>query len=344
MALRPLAKSVGLVDKPGGRKAHQGEVPIIGGIAMYIGLVTGLVLLYSGRNVAPYLPLSAGLLVVIGVLDDRYDVKTAFRFVVQLSAVILMVYGAGLVLGDMGDPFGFGVIHTGPFALIFTLLVVIATINAFNVVDGVDGLSGSLALITLLSVALVASIGGQEYRLPLVGVAAIVAFLLFNFPMSRNRRVRSFMGDAGSTMVGLVVVWATIGICQGPERLASPVICLWFAALPIFDLFTCFVRRIRKGKPPTAPGREHLHHELKRGGFGVREILGILTIWQVVYALIGLIGLYGRIPDVVMFAAWSVAGFSQYRLIHFIARNHRLKLKREMHDRLPGASGHSSTF
>jgi UDP-GlcNAc:undecaprenyl-phosphate/decaprenyl-phosphate GlcNAc-1-phosphate transferase len=338
VSLRPLAFSIGLVDKPGGRKAHVGEVPLVGGISMFFGLMAGIALLPAQPLLHHFLPLAAGLLVVIGVLDDRFHAPTALRFVTQLSAVLLMVYGAGLVLYDMGDPFGTGTISTGPMALIFTVLVVVATINAFNVVDGIDGLAACLALISLLAVALVASVGGGDLALPLVAAGAVFGFLLFNFPMIQNRPVRSFMGDAGSTMLGLVVVWATLGIAQGEARLVSPVICLWFASVPIYDLFTSFVRRILKGRSPFRPGREHFHHTLMRGRFGVRQTLGILTGLQIVYAGFGLVGLYAGVPEWVMFLSWSVVGISQHRVLVFVASRRRLWLWRRRL-RMVGAVG-----
>ena len=228
MALRPLAKNIGLVDKPGGRKSHKGYVPIIGGVAMYFGIITGLALLTVDGFTHSFLPLSAGLLVVIGLLDDRYDVKTSFRFVAQLSAVILMVFGAGLSLSSIGDHFGTGEISMGRFTLIFTMLVTLSMINAYNLIDGADGLAGSLALLALLSIAAVAGYGHPVTSVSLVLCGAIAGFLIFNFPSPWNRWARTFMGDAGSTLLGFSIVWVTLGISQGSDRLISPVHCLWF--------------------------------------------------------------------------------------------------------------------
>jgi UDP-GlcNAc:undecaprenyl-phosphate GlcNAc-1-phosphate transferase len=131
------------------------------------------------------------------------------------------------------------------------------------------------------------------------------------------------MGDAGSTLLGLVIVWLTLGIAQGDERIISPVHCLWFAAIPIFDCLTCFVRRSLKGKSPFTPGRDHFHHMLKRGGFSVRERLAVLTGLQVSYAAVGVAGFHAGVPDYVMFAGWSVLGLSQRSVIRAIAKAHR---------------------
>ena len=321
-ALRPAAAAIGLVDKPGGRKLHDGEVPVIGGIAMFAGIFAGLLLVKS--PVYPVLPLLAAstFIVLIGVLDDRFHLPATVRLSAQIAAVLMLVYGAQLSLGNIGAPFGTGDIEMGRFTLVFTMLVTLTMINAYNLVDGVDGLAGSMALIAMVSIAAVAGANHVGSTVALTVSAAIVGFLIFNFPTPWNRKLRTFMGDAGSTLLGFTIVWVALGVSQGSGRVVSPVICLWFASIPVYDLLTCFVRRSLAGKSPFTPGRDHFHHELLRGGFGVRETLGILTGLQAVYAVVGLIAHFNGVPDVVMFAAWSILGLSQYRVISLISRQH----------------------
>jgi UDP-GlcNAc:undecaprenyl-phosphate GlcNAc-1-phosphate transferase len=324
LALRPLAIKVGLVDKPGGRKLHEGDVPVIGGIAIFAGIFSGISLIEP--NTAAYLSafVACALLLIIGVIDDGLALPASARMTVQFTAVLIMIYGGGHQLTDMGDPFGTGVIGTGNFALIFTMLVTLTMVNAYNFIDGIDGLAGSLAVIALVSVAAASGINNPYGAGALIAAASIVGFMIFNFPVIWNRHVRSFMGDAGSTLVGFAIVWLTLGIAQGSEAVISPVHCLWFAALPIFDCLTCFVRRALKRKSPFKPGRDHFHHTLVRGGFSVRQKLGILTGIQLVYAIIGLSGFYFGIPDYIMFGAWSIAGLSQRTVILKIAKSRRI--------------------
>ena len=132
------------------------------------------------------------------------------------------------------------------------------------------------------------------------------------------------MGDAGSTLLGFAVVWVTLGVAQGEARVISPVHALWFAAVPIFDCMSCFVRRSLRGKSPFTPGCDHFHHTLLQGGFGVRVTLGIITLVQVIYAIIGLAGFYAGVPDYIMFAAWSALGLSQHLIFRTVANFRRL--------------------
>lgn len=322
-ALRPIAISAGLVDRPGGRKSHIGDVPITGGIAMFIGMFTGIHILTGVDLGISSIMIASLILVSVGVTDDKYTVPTPVRFVAQISAVLIMVYGAKLALYELGDPFGIGLIYLGPLTLIFTMAVGLTMINAYNLIDGADGLAGTLAVISLLALAVVSGLGSINAGLALTACAAIVGYLLFNFPLSWNRSVRSFMGDAGSTLLGFTVVWVALGVSQGPERLISPVHCLWFASIPIYDCLTCFVRRSLAGKSPFTPGCDHFHHTLLRGGLKLRRTLALLTGLQAFYAVIGLLGHFGGVPDTAMFAAWSVLGLSQRFMIKAVARHWR---------------------
>jgi len=322
-ALRPVAKAIGLVDQPGGRKSHDGDIPVVGGTAMFAGVLAGMTLVNGTTYSIPTLLVACFLLLLVGLLDDRYHIPVQVRLATQIAAVVIMVYGADLSLYGIGDPFGSGEVLMGRFTLIFTMLVTLTMINAYNLIDGVDGLAGSLALVALLAISAVAGVGHMATAVALTVSAAIVGFLLFNFPVAWNRHVRCFMGDAGSTFLGFTIVWVTLGISQGPERLISPVICLWFASIPIYDCLTCFVRRALSGKSPFASGSDHFHHTLKRGGFGVRATLGILAGLQAIYAIVALLGHFAQVPDVVMFTGWSALGLSQHSIIGKISQLHR---------------------
>ena len=319
-ALRPLAVARGFIDSPGERKSHIGDVPVIGGIAMFVGMAAGFAMVPDAVSVHLFMLLAGGILLGIGMLDDRYRVSVYVRLGAQAVAVSVMVFGGHLVITDIGDPLGIGTLQLGAAATIFTALVAIAVINAFNFIDGIDGLAGCLAAIAIGAVGIVAA----DLTMPItthaiIACSSIVGFLVFNFPVYLNRRLRSFMGDAGSTLLGLIVVWLTISVSQGETRPISPVIGLWIVLVPLADLFTCFVRRIAKGKSPFRPGREHLHYILLRGGLSVPQVLGLLIVLGGFYAAMGLIGRSLAIPDVVMFGAWVVVMVSQYPLMMKIA-------------------------
>ena len=319
VSLRPLAVHIQLTDKPGGRKHHVGEIPLVGGIAMFVGIVVGVSVVAGGDGSTWYFVWAGALLVVVGTLDDRQSLPCLVRLAAQVGAALIMIVGGNLVIADIGNPFGTGIIHLGPAAIAGSVLITVTIINAFNFIDGVDGLAGCIALVAVSAGALAGGWAAPSTVIAMVVAAAIIGFLIFNFPRVGNNPVRTFMGDAGSTLLGLVVVWLTITITQGEARHISPVIGLWFALIPIADFFSCFVQRIARGKSPLSPGREHFHHALLRAGLSSRQVLGILTSMAALYAGIGLLGAAISAPDVVMFSLWLALGASQYWIVKWIA-------------------------
>lgn len=327
LALRPVARSVGLIDQPGGRKRHTGVVPLIGGIAIFFGVIAGVLIIGETDLASGSLLFAAALLIGVGLLDDIYTVRPIVRVLVQTSAILLMYYGANLALAGIGNPFGLGEIMLGPVALIGTVVVGITVINAYNLIDGVDGLAGTIVIITLTALA-IANGAGIATSIALVTIAAVLGFLIFNFPSVHNRRIRAFMGDAGSTFLGLLIVGVSLSVTQGESRAISPVAVLWFASIPLYDLFTCFVTRIRAGKSPFTPGRDHFHHWLRRGGFNGIEKVAILGGLQAIYASVALIGHFSGTPDFVLFLGWSILGLTQSTVIRAVSKRHRLYLQR----------------
>ena len=328
VALRPAAIRLGLVDRPGGRKRHIGLVPIIGGAAMVIGIGFGTLLLSPAPTGLLYMLACGLLLTVVGILDDKYAVPAAVRLVAQVSSVLLMVFGGNVVMTQIGDPLWIGDIGLGFFALPVTLLITISVINSFNFVDGSDGLAGTLALIALAAVLATGGLTPALAGICVVTMAAVAAFLVFNLPLPANRPIRTFMGDAGSTMLGMIIAWLTISVSQGEARVISPVTGLWFAAIPIFDFFTCFVRRLAKGKSPFRPGRNHFHHVLYRAGLDSRQVLAVLAGLGLAYALAGLAGHYFGVADSLMFTLWAILGLGQYRMLkRFAMRSRRTRIR-----------------
>lgn len=329
--LRPIALHLRLTDKPGGRKRHEGEVPLVGGIAMLIGLiVAALISAQTAGGWAFLVP--AALLVTVGVIDDRYGIGAATRLVAQIGAALVMMIGGGLYLRDIGDPFGTGLLGLGFLAIPLSVVMVVSVINAFNFIDGIDGLAASMTLIALAGGMLLAGGRAPAESVAVMACGAILGFLPFNFPAYRNRHLRTFMGDAGSTLLGFLVVWFALTICQGPDRSMSPVVALWFVLMPLADFFSCFVRRMVRGKMPLQAGREHFHYMLMRAGLSGRQVLGVLVGLGLCYAAVGLIAARYGLPDWALFAPWFTLLAVQYFMIRTLAVHVRARRWRAAKD------------
>ena len=291
VALRPLAYAVHLVDRPGGHKTHHGGVPLMGGLAMFLGIVFGLSLAIGGSREFSHLLLAGTLLVVVGMLDDRFNLSPWIRMIVQFGATLPIILGTDMLVTSLGDPFGLGEIELGIWAAPFTSLLIMSAINAFNMLDGMDGLAGGVALVTFLVLAGVAAFAGQPgiFAHSMIMIGAVSAFLIFNAPLYFNQHMRCFMGDAGSTILGFFVALVCIELTQDPASVLPPVTVLWLIAWPLFELLWSTTRRIIAGRSPFRADNQHFHHVLTRNGFGVRSIFVISISVSPLFAVTGLL-------------------------------------------------------
>lgn len=311
LILRPVASRVGLLDIPNARSSHQAPTPLIGGLAIFLAVLLGsFAAIASGILPLDRYTLSflgGGLmLVVLGAIDDARDLSPAMRFAVQITASLIMVFGGGVVLTDLGrmQPNG-ELVELGFLSIPFTVFATLGVINALNMSDGVDGLSGTLALVSLTGLLIVAAVNGGPADTVFLAVvaAAIVSFLLFNLRLPGRSRAAVFMGDAGSMFLGYALTWFTISLSQGEQRAIVPAAALWFLMLPLFDTVTMMFRRLAKRRSPFSADREHVHHVFLMAGFTVNETVIIMAAAALIGVGIGLLCLDLRAPE------FTIAGF-----------------------------------
>lgn len=308
-ALRPLASVVGLVDKPGGRKTHHGEVPVVGGIAMFTGLLVAAVGGAAQADASINLLIVAAFMVILGALDDRFDLPPKVRLFAHLAAAVALVYATGFLVSGLGDLLGWRPLSLGWASLPFTVVAIVALINAFNMLDGLDGLAGSVGLVALGGLMMVASVGGESTVLLIAGsmFGAVAAFLVFNLPTRLNRPIRTFMGDAGSTLLGFVLAGLALTLVQPSTVDLAPIVVLWMMPIPIFELFTSTARRIVRGMSPTEADTGHFHHRLIGAGMSVRAICALYFVVSLGCCAFGVWASGAGVPEPLLFAGFCVA-------------------------------------
>ena len=319
IALRPVAIAVKLIDRPGGRKQHVGEVPVVGGLGMLLGMVLGMGLLPFPNWTSGTLLAACAMLVTVGLIDDRFDLSPWTRLSVQIAASIVLIFGAGATLNALGAPFGEPIWLEGVPSYAITAIAIIAAINAFNMLDGMDGLAGALALVALAALAFLATQGGNAVVLSVsvVIMAAVAAFLVSNVPIEFNRSVRCFMGDSGSTLLGVSVAWLCIEASQGSTPIAQPVTMLWIVAIPMYDLCWTVIRRSIRGIPPFRSDQGHFHHLLLQAGFGAKGAFILLAMVGLVLASFGVVLDRVGVADSWSLALLVVAGILIVRLLYY---------------------------
>jgi|SRR5690349_8918489 len=319
-ALRPVAVAVELVDKPGGRKTHRGEIPVVGGLAMFVGCIFGLGLLPSSQFISAAMLSAAALVVLVGLLDDRFEISPTARLTAHLvAALLVLATNADLSISTLGRPFGGSLVQFSEMGgAAFTCVAIVGAINAFNMLDGMDGLAGTMAFIALVAMAILSSMTGDQAvgSVSLVLSGAVAAFLIFNIPAKYNRRFRCFMGDAGSTLLGFMLACLCISASQGTGGNVSPTTTLWLVAIPLYELLWTTVRRLLKGKSPFQPDRAHFHHKLLDAGFGVRGAFFVLVCIGGLLSTAGVLIHSLEVPDAVSFACWLLSGLGMVVLMH----------------------------
>ena len=336
--LRPAAFRIGLMDLPNERKTHAGSVPLIGGVAIFGGFALAALTLEAGLAAYTSFFAAAGILVVVGVLDDLHELSSQARFGAQIGAALVMAYWGGVVLHDLGNlGDGESVFLLAGWAIVFTVFATVGVINALNMSDGLDGLAGGLSLIALASLAYVADGAGRatECGLLLVLAAAVAGFLLLNLRLPGRRRALVFMGDAGSMFLGFTITWFFISMSQGGQRAMPPVLALWLFMVPLFDTVWLIAWRFSQGRSPTSSDVGHLHHVLQMAGFRPATSAWIILAVAALGALAGLAGIESGVSESTMFYLF-LALFAAYCVLMAFSWHRRRLLWWPLERRLLG--------
>lgn len=319
---RKLAKKISLVDHPNERKKHVGAIPLIGGVSIYITLVIALWFEQDLLVNADIYVLCASVLVMMGAIDDKYDVDYRVRLVVQILISCAMIFAAGLSLKSLGYIlFGYE-INLGPLGYIVTIFAVLGAINAFNMVDGIDGLLGGLTMVTFGALSYIHYADGQLplARFCLLMMIVVVPYICLNLGFPFGGRKKVFMGDAGSMLIGFTVIWVLLQGTQGPRAQMNPVTALWLIAIPLMDMTCIMVRRIRKGVSPFKPDREHLHHICLRAGLSSHQALVVICGTAALLAIVGIALEYGAVPEWISLLLFALVFVLYYHLLNNIWR------------------------
>jgi UDP-GlcNAc:undecaprenyl-phosphate GlcNAc-1-phosphate transferase len=305
-ALCRIAPRIGLIDIPTVRKAHEGTVPVCGGIAMFVALLATMALRDGlwPRDIETWataatkpnswtLLLALGALVAVGIADDRWEIRAGTKLALQgLIACVLLGLGDGGHLGAGMVPIPASLPANGWISALVTIVFVVGLINAFNMIDGLDGLAGGIAGVALICLALASMLTGQAWLVDdsLLLVAVVLGFLVFNLRRPGLARAIAFMGDAGSMMLGCAIGSIIVELSSrslagegGPEIFPA---LLWIVAIPVIDTISLMIRRPLAGRSPMAADRAHLHHLLLDSGMS--PMLATAT-------LIGVSGLLGAV-------------------------------------------------
>lgn len=298
-----IAAQAGFVDKPVGRKQHDVPVPPLGGAIIFsVFLIFSLMF-----GVLPWAVLVAlGLILVVGIIDDAWEVNAKIKFLIHFIAAFILVIGGDVQIHSLGNLLGFGDINLGWMAIPFSVACVVYIQNAVNMMDGVDGLAGGNSLIIFGWLLIAGLLGHHElaqFQLPLL-IACLCGFLVFNMRSPILKRAKIFLGDAGSMALGLMIAWAAIAMSQGSEMVIKPVSVAWILALPIIDSFGLLVARLKEKRPPFEADRRHFHHHFAHAGFLPNLTTPLILMYSCILGAIGFFGMGLGLPEYILGWAW----------------------------------------
>ena len=266
-----------ILDEPNHRTIHNSSTPRLGGLAIFTGYMSSL-MIFGDLNLGIQ-QLMAGtlLLFFIGVKDDITSVSAFKKFFIQVLATGIVMFLADIRITSFQGFLGIFELELG-FSYVFTFLVIVGVTNAINLIDGMDGLAGSIVLLISLI------FGGYFYYFnsSYAFVALALAGGVTGFLSIIYIEPGYLWGDTGSLVSGFVLAVLAIQILEMQQIRSAPAIVVSIMILPIFDTLRVFALRIFNGKSPFYPDKNHLHHQLMTLGLSQSKVLGLLLIFNLV--------------------------------------------------------------
>lgn len=279
--MRKVATHVGVMDIPNERKIHKKPIPLLGGIGIFLSFLLGYMIFGIKSDIMSSILIASFLILLLGIFDDIKPIRAGYKFIVHILIASIIVFYGGLEL-SYASIFGYTV-NFGIFAPFVTILLIVSVINAMNLIDGLDGLCAGISSIYFFTIAVIGfmlnKFGGLDIMISIIMLGAILGFLIHNFPPAKI-----FMGDAGSTFIGLMIsVIILIGFKT--LTLTSLIIPVLVLAIPILDTLFAIIRRKLKHKPAMEPDKEHLHHQLLRMTLSKTKSVLIIYAINIVFSV-----------------------------------------------------------
>jgi UDP-GlcNAc:undecaprenyl-phosphate/decaprenyl-phosphate GlcNAc-1-phosphate transferase len=301
--VRRLALYYGMVDRPGPRKVHLSPIPLLGGIAIYLGFVLAILFTLGGVPDRQIVGILAGatLLAAVGLLDDGGFLHHQVKLFVGMPVAALFLLVAGIRAQFFSEfvPGIAGVVLDG----CLTVVWVVGITASFSILDHMDGLCAGIAAVAAGFFTLVAGLNGQTMVRTLAAavLGAALGFLRWNF-----NPAKIFMGDGGAMFLGFLM--ATLALKIRPDGSHFPaawLVPILILGVPIFDTTLVSISRSRRGLLPfTSPGKDHTAHRLSNLGLGHRGAVLVLYCLAVLFGGLGVLA-----PRFSSGTAFVLAGF-----------------------------------
>ena len=264
-----------IVDNPEERKLQKYPVPVLGGIAVFFGIIVSLVasqVFFSSASLFSLLGIMV-IMLYIGTMDDILSLSPGIRFFIEIIIVLLLIYGNDCSINNFHGLWGIWKIPSY-IAVPLTVFACVGIVNAINMIDGVDGLMSMYGITTSILFGAVFYKSGEVdmAAMAMIATGAMIPFFMHNV---FGKKSKMFLGDGGALMIGIMMSVFVIYILRD-ESLCSQAVCSNFGlvpftlavlSIPVFDTLRVMTRRILHGTSPFLPDKKHLHHMFIGLGF-----------------------------------------------------------------------------
>lgn len=339
-----IALMKGIVDNPDARKLQKRPIPVMGGIAVFFGIVSGLGVLSMLVDNSGLLSVTVAMMIMLytGAMDDVLDLSPRLRLVIEILVVLLLIFVGGYCIDNFDRLWG--IQSLSPWISVpLTVFAVVGIINAINLIDGVNGLSSGYGILSSTIFGTIFYMAG-DIKMALLAVVTCGSLIPFFLHNVFGKTSRMFIGDSGTLVLGVVMsVFVTAVLRHGSlcmEHIPSHVGLIPFAlatlSIPVFDTLRVMSTRMMKGRSPFSPDKTHLHHIfIALGCSHAMTTLAILTLNASIVLCWYISVLAGASIDIQLYlvivlsilATFGIYNFLKWHLLHrsrFLKWLHRI--------------------
>ena len=325
-----IALEKNIVDNPDARKIQKVPVPVLGGMAVYWGIIVAMAVAGTMSDISMLFSMGCimTIMLMVGTLDDILSLSPNVRFMIEIFVVLVLIYTYNSCTNDLHGLWGMRVLPKW-FAIPLTVFACVGIINSINLIDGVNGLSSGYCIVScfIFGVVFYRAHDMQTAIMAIICVGALLPFFLHNV---FGKKSKMFIGDGGTLLMGAILSYFVINTLKYESLVAASVpenfglipFTLAVLAIPVFDTIRVMSLRIIRGVSPFRPDKTHLHHLLldlhfSHVGTTVTEIfcnLLIIFAWWVSYILGASIDI--QLYVVTILGVGITFGFYKFARIH----------------------------
>jgi UDP-GlcNAc:undecaprenyl-phosphate/decaprenyl-phosphate GlcNAc-1-phosphate transferase len=330
-----IAKKRNFVVKPNKRTSHEGIIPNVGGINIFISFfLTVFLFSYGIIDQLQFIIIGVFIILLVGFVDDLIDIKASWKLFGELVSAFFLIVVADVRLSHLHGFLGINELSLfTSYSLSFFVFVVI--INALNLIDGVDGLASGLGILYSIFFAIYFKITGS-INLSISAFAMVGSLIVFFIYNVFGGKRKIFMGDSGSLLLGYMTTLFVFEFCEMNayhrvlntfQMSAAPSVAICVLSIPLFDTMRVMLTRMKKGVSPFHPDRNHIHHLLLKTGLKHRQVTFVLLGVSTLFIALGIAGRNWPI-GLLALIAFAIALFLTYVLWRVVDKKKLAKKKK----------------